>query len=107
MEFKNDDQLRAFLKNESKRLGVSITNTYNTFFTKLLLERLSKFSYDGLFVKGSFSELVHLNRMIRPITDLDLVSTQKHNDPLIFLFRAMEASLDAKNRIFFSLHAIL
>lgn len=89
MEFRNDDQLRAFLKNESKRLGVTITNTYNTFFSKLLLERLSKFSYDKLFVKGSFSELAHLNGMIRPITDLDLVSTMYHNDPLIFLFRAM------------------
>ena len=100
MKFRNDDQLRAFLKNESKRLGVSITNTYNTFFTKLLLERLSKFSYDGLFVKGSFSELVHLNRMIRPITDLDLVSTQKHNDPLIFLFRAM---YDTNTEIFYEL----
>lgn len=100
MEFRNDDQLRSFLKNESKRLGVSITNTYNTFFTKLLLERLSKFSYDGLFVKGSFSELVHLDRMIRPITDLDLVSTQNHNDPLIFLFRAM---YDTNTDIFYEL----
>ena len=89
MEFRNDDQLRAFLKNESKRLGVTITNTYNTFFSKLLLERLSKYSYDKLFIKGSFSELAHLNDMIRPITDLDLVSTSYHNDPLIFLFRAM------------------
>jgi len=89
MEFRNDDQLRAFLKNESKRLGVTITNTYNTFFSKLLLERISKYSYDKLFVKGSFSELAHLNGMIRPITDLDLVSTMYHNDPLIFLFRAM------------------
>ena len=89
MEFRNDDQLRAFLKNESKRLGVTITNTYNTFFSKLLLERLSKYSYDKLFIKGSFSELAHLNDMIRPITDLDLVSTSYHNDPLLFLFRAM------------------
>lgn len=89
MEFRNDDQLRAFLKNESKRLGVTITNTYNTFFSMLLLKRLSNFSYDKLFVKGSFSELAHLNTMIRPITDLDLVSTMYHNDPLLFLFAAM------------------
>ena len=100
MEFKNDDQLRAFLKKESKRLGVTITNTYNTFFSKLLLERLSKFSYDGLFVKGSFSELAHLNDMIRPITDLDLVSTKYHNDPLVFLFGAM---YDTNNEIFYEL----
>ena len=55
----------------------------------LLLKRLSNFSYDKLFVKGSFSELAHLNTMIRPITDLDLVSTMYHNDPLLFLFAAM------------------
>lgn len=100
MEFRNDDQLRAFLKDESKRLGVTITNTYNTFFSKLLLERLSKFTYDKLFIKGSFSELAHLNGMIRPITDLDLVSTQYHNDPLIFLFRAM---YDTNEEIFYEL----
>lgn len=100
MYFRNDDQLRAFLKNESKRLGVTITNTYNTFFSKLLLERLSNFSYDKLFIKGSFSELAHLNTMIRPITDLDLVSTQYHNDPLLFLFRAM---YDTNEEIFYEL----
>lgn len=100
MYFRNDDQLRAYLKNESKRLGVTITNTYNTFFSKLLLQRLSKFSYDKLFVKGSFSELVHLNSMIRPITDLDLVSTNYHNDPLIFLFQAM---YDTNEEIFYEL----
>lgn len=89
MEFSNDDKLRAFLKSESKRLGVSITNTYNTFFSKILLERISNYSYDKLFVKGSFSELAHLDTMIRPITDIDLVSTEYHNDPLLILFQAM------------------
>ena len=83
MEFKNDDQLKAFLKKESKRLGVSIKNTYNTFFLRILLERISKMSYDKLFVKGSFSEIAHLNDMIRPHTDIDLVSTEYHNDPLL------------------------
>ena len=73
MEFRNEDHLKSFLKSESKRLGVSIQNTYSTFFSKVLLERISKMSYDELFVKGSFSELAHLNDMIRPITDIDLV----------------------------------
>lgn len=100
MEFRNDDQLRAFLKSESKRLGVSITNTYNTYFSRVLLERLSNFSYDKLFVKGSFSELAHLETMIRPITDIDLVSTEYHNDPLIVLFRAM---CDTNGDIFYEL----
>ena len=89
MNFENSDKLKAYLKKESKRLGVSIQNTYNTFFSRVLLERISKMSYDKLFVKGSFSELAHLNDMIRPITDIDLVSTEYHNDPLLILYRAM------------------
>ncbi len=100
MEFSNSDQLKAFLKKESKRLGVSIMNTYNTYFSKILLERISKYSYDRLFVKGSFSELAHLNDMIRPITDIDLVSTEYHNDPLLVLFRAM---YETNGNIFYEL----
>ena len=89
MEFSSDDKLKAFLKKESKRLGISITNTYNTFFSLQLLKRISETSYDKLFVKGSFSELAHLNEMIRPITDIDLVSSVYHNDPLLVLYQAM------------------
>lgn len=100
MDFNNEDQLKAFLRAESKRLGVSITNTYNTFFSRILLERISNFSYDKLFVKGSFSELAHLDTMIRPITDIDLVSTQYHNDPLIILYQAM---YDTNRNIIFEL----
>ena len=89
MNFENDDKLKAFLKSESKRLGLSINNTYNTYFSRLLLERVSRLCYDKLYVKGSFSELAHLNTMIRPVTDIDLVSTEYHNDPLLILYQAM------------------
>lgn len=100
MNFNNDDKLKAFLKSESKRLGVSIKNTYNTFFSKILLERISNYSYDKLFVKGSFSELAHLDTMIRPITDIDLVSTEYHNDPLLILYQAM---YDTNGNLFYEL----
>ena len=89
MNFNNDDQLKSYLKKESKRLGISITNTYTTFFSRILLDRVSSISFGELAVKGSFSELAHLNSIIRPITDIDLVSTKYHNDPLIILFKAM------------------
>lgn len=89
MNFENDDKLKSFLKRESKRLGISIKNTYNTYFSRLLLERINKIGYSKLYVKGSFSELAHLNEMTRPITDIDLVSTEYHNNPLIVLYRAM------------------
>lgn len=89
MEFENSDKLKAFLKKESERLGISINNTYNTYFSKLLLERVNRTCYNKLYVKGSMSELAHLNEMIRPITDIDLVSTVSHNDPLLVLYEAM------------------
>ena len=89
MYFETDEKLKAFLKKESKKLNISIKNTYNTYFSKILLERVSNLCYDELYVKGSFSELAHLHEMIRPITDIDLVSTKYHNDPLIVLYQAM------------------
>lgn len=100
MNFDNDDQLKAFLKSESKRLGVSIKNIYNTYFSKVLLERINNICYSELYVKGSMSELAHLKEMIRPITDLDLVSTIEHNDPLLILYRAM---YDSNENLFFEL----
>lgn len=100
MNFENDGKLKAFLKKESKRLGISINNTYNTFFSRLLLERISKLCYSELYVKGSFSELSHLDTMIRPVTDIDLVSTIYHNDPLIILYRAM---YDSNEELYFEL----
>ena len=96
----NDDKLKAFLKSESKRLKISITNTYNTYFSRILLERVSKYCYSELYVKGSFSELAHLDTMIRPVTDLDLVSTEYHNDPLLILYQAM---YDTNDDLYFEL----
>ena len=100
MNFENDDKLKAFLKSESKRLGVSIHNTYNTYFSRLLLERVSRLCYDKLYVKGSFSELAHLGTMIRPVTDIDLVSTEYHNDPLLILYQAM---YDSNEELYYEL----
>ena len=45
--FRNDDMLRAYLKKESSRLDISIQNTYNTFFSRNLLSRLSKTDHEG------------------------------------------------------------
>lgn len=40
-EFTNSDKLKSFLKKESNRLNISINNTYNTFFSRLLLQDIS------------------------------------------------------------------
>src|SRR5574344_1054922 len=85
MEFKNDDQLRSFLKSESKRLNISIQNVYNTFFSRYLLSKLSDINSGILFVKGSFVELIHAQKLYRPITDLDLATLNDSQDAIIYL----------------------
>jgi len=75
MKFESDERLKGYLKNESKRLGISIKNTYNTFFARDLLQRISNIGCKNIFVKGSFSGFVNLGRIERPIVDVD-VATQ-------------------------------
>ena len=88
-EFKNCDSLKSYLNKESKRLNISITNVYNTFFSRDLLYRLSKIDKSmNIIVKGSFAQAVHLGKIVRPITDIDLTSTIDHHNPLILLVNA-------------------
>lgn len=86
---KNDDSLKAFLKKESIRLNISITNVYNTFFSRLLLERISKYDNKEVIVKGSFAQFVHIRKFVRPITDIDLTSLEHHHEPILTLVQAM------------------
>lgn len=90
MNFTNSNQIKSYLKKESEQTGISLVNCYNTFFARNLLQRISELSYGQLIVKGSFSQMVHLGKMIRPVTDIDLVSTtMDKNEALIVLFSAM------------------
>lgn len=86
----SDEQLKNFIKKEAKRLNISVQNAYNTFFSRLLLYNLSKKDKEkSILVKGSFAQLVHLNKMVRPITDIDIASIKTHHDPLVTLVIAM------------------
>ena len=89
MDFDNAEKLKAFLKAESIRLGISINNTYNTYFARILLERINKWSNNEIFVKGSFSEYGHIGRLVRPITDVDLVSIDGSKDTLELIFKSI------------------
>lgn len=89
-KFNNSDSLKAYLKKESKILNISIGNVYNTFFSRDLLCRLSRIDHSkDIIVKGSFAQFVHLRKLVRPITDIDLTSTIDHHNPLILLVNAM------------------
>lgn len=90
MNFRNTDQLKSFMKKESKRLNLSIQNTYNTYFARELLRIMNEKDKNNVFItKGSFSQLVNLGEMVRPITDVDLTSIISHHDPLIILIQAL------------------
>lgn len=68
-------QFKLFLKSEADRLNLSVNHVYSTFFLRLLLENISKRNVDGsIIVKGSFAQFVYLDKLVRPIVDLDLTS---------------------------------
>ena len=72
MEFKNSNQMKAFMKKESQRLNMSISNVYHTFLARELLEKVSKKNNELVLVKGSSAEISYLGSLVRSITDVDL-----------------------------------
>lgn len=89
MEFRNLDQNKAYIKNEAKRLGISVNAAYSTYYSRILLEKLAAINFGTLVVKGSFSQYVHLNSLSRPVLDIDLSSKEGHRIPINLLFKAM------------------
>ena len=57
MEFKNLNQHKAFINSEAKRLGISPTAAYTTYYARMLLERMSEVNYGTVAVKNSSEAL--------------------------------------------------
>lgn len=74
-KFNDSNQLKSYMKKESKRLGISLQNTYTTYVAREFLERISKFNPGIVLVKGSCVETAYLGSLPRAITDLDLATT--------------------------------
>lgn len=72
MDFKNLAQNKAFINKEAKRLEISPSAAYSTYYSRLLLQRIAQVNYGTLVVKGSFSQYVHLGSLSRPVLDIDL-----------------------------------
>lgn len=89
MDFKNSNQLKSFLKKESKRLNISISSVYTTFFAREFLYRLSKYNHDEILIKGSSAEITYLGRLVRAITDIDLASLNNYNEVMPILVDSM------------------
>ena len=76
--FKNSNQLKSFLKRESERLNISINNVYHTYIARTLLQRMSKYNAANFIVKGSSAEILYLGKLVRAITDIDLVTLSSY-----------------------------
>jgi hypothetical protein len=106
MEFKDTNQFRSFMKKEAIRLNISVPNTYNTYFARSLLQRIALIemyeqNISPIYVKGSFSQFIYLQKLIRPVTDVDLSSKEDIEDslwPLIKKINATDSPLTFKLR---------
>ncbi len=79
MEFRNSNQMKAFMKKEAEELNISIPNVYHTFVARRLLEKISKDDNNLLLVKGSCAETAYLGSLVRGITDIDLAALRGFN----------------------------
>ena len=74
LEFKDNNQFKSYMKKESKRLNIDIKNTYTTYISRRLLEKMNRINPYAFLVKGSAAETVYLGKMIRAVVDLDIAS---------------------------------
>lgn len=77
LDFKNSNQLKSFMKKESQRLNISISNVYTTFVSRSFLERISENNNNEIIVKGSSAEISYLGSLVRCITDVDIATMDK------------------------------
>lgn len=85
MNFRNTDQFKSYMKKEANRLNLTINSAYSTYFSRVLLQRISQYNYGKFIVKGSFSQYVHLGRLTRPVLDLDIATPPMSNATFAFL----------------------
>ena len=99
-EFKNSNQMKSFMKKESIRLGMSINNVYSTFLSRLMLEKISKYSDNKILIKGSSAETAYLGKLVRGITDVDIASVNNLEENLEIFKKVID---DNDNKISFNI----
>lgn len=73
-EFRNSNQMKAFMKKEANRLGMNINNVYITYVSRVLLQKISRYNDGRTLIKGSSAETAYLGKLVRGITDVDIAS---------------------------------
>ncbi len=72
--FDRGTQLKGYIQRELKKVPMHSNYGYNYYFCRSFLERLYKNS-ERFVLKGSFSQLCTLKKFTRPITDIDIVTS--------------------------------
>lgn len=94
IEFRNSDQMKSFMRKESRRLNISLNNAYSTFIARTVLERISKFNNQKILIKGSSAEIAYLGRLVRAITDLDVATLNSMEDNVEILTKILKSNND-------------
>lgn len=75
--FQTGNQLKGYIQSESKTNNISSNSGYNYYFTREFLQKLYNLDRKRFVLKGSYSQFVNLGKIVRPITDIDIVTFDK------------------------------
>ncbi len=84
-EFRNNHQFKSFMKSESERLNIRISNVYSTFMARTILHRISN-KNKNILIKGSSAEIAYLGLLVRAITDIDVAIENSYLDQLADIY---------------------
>jgi len=87
-DLERGSQLKGYIQRETKEKGMHSNDAYTYYFCRDFLQRLYEMNGDTFVLKGSMSQFVNLNTLVRPITDIDMVtadSMQQANDIILAL----------------------
>lgn len=73
MDFEKGTQLKGYIQREIKNNPMHSNYGYNYYFCRNFLQRLFD-TNDKFILKGSISQFTNLRTLIRPITDIDIVT---------------------------------
>lgn len=75
--FETGNQLKGYIQRETKENNISSNYGYNYYFTRKFLEKLYSNNSHKFVLKGSYSQFNSLEKINRPLTDVDIVTFDK------------------------------
>ena len=68
------NQLKGYIQRETNNLNINSNYGYNYYFTRAFLENLYNNIKMKLVLKGSYAQFVRLEKINRPLTDIDIIT---------------------------------